>query len=72
LFAAAVAPCTGKIIKNRISIFERRATLLRNGILNLQGDKTEQILILFIVIVSITVAQTQPIFFNILNYLQGS
>jgi len=72
LFAAAVAPCTGNIIKNRISIFERGATLLHNGILNLQGDKTEQILILFIVIVSITVAQTQPIFFNILNYLQGS
>jgi len=30
----AVAPCTGKIIKNGLSVFERGETFLQNGILH--------------------------------------
>jgi len=32
LLAAAVAPHTGKIIKNGLRVFERGETLLQNGI----------------------------------------
>jgi len=34
LFAAAVAPRTGKSIKNRLHVFERGENLLKNGILH--------------------------------------
>jgi len=33
-FAAAVAPRTGKMNKNRLSFFERGENLLQNGILH--------------------------------------
>jgi len=32
--AAAVAPCTGKIITNGLHVFERGENLLQNGILH--------------------------------------
>jgi len=32
LLAVAVAPCTGKIIKNDLYVFERRENLPQNGI----------------------------------------
>jgi len=32
--ATAVVPCTGKIIKNSLRVFDRRENLLQNGILH--------------------------------------
>jgi len=32
---AVVAPCTGKIIKNSLGVFERGENMLQNGILHL-------------------------------------
>jgi len=34
LLVAAVTPCTGKIIKNGLHVFERGENLLQNGILH--------------------------------------